>query len=504
MLWVLLLLCSVAGDRDKSSFLGGTISYTTTLDTNGKYKADVELITGWILGNGPCGPSCTNTSIGTSTLSTRKQLESVDPNVFGKFFVDSNEYCAGVDCVDYTIKHSMTEEVYALNAEARWEQDISKFSVIVDEKTEDIKVKLNEVTTLKMAVSDPDGDVVKCFIAEYVEGGDISSHKAPGLVVNEFMVNILKQLEVPRYVSPTPPNRHQYVLYIGVTWTIDLYAVASENTIDSDEDWCVLFEVLNPCISNPCRNSAACSVDKRTGTFLCHCLPDYFGKSCENFNLIILNTCTYRRSTDNPDRKHIICVTPTIDRKMSPELDIETIIRPVKVSEDVEGVTGVHYSQLIVKGKITSTTGQYACIIASAGKHVISTSKDVVVFAPHECGNDTSTISTTFFASTAKPDTLQCVLNQPCSVASIIAGSFSGGSRCDISVWIPEHEGCRWLQCKNNGFCDGRDANNPFCICPRGYSGPTCDKGCYLLLLIEALIDLTIIDYVIIYLYKEG
>lgn len=117
-----------------------TTRYVNILFTYLK-QADVELITGWILGTGPCGSKCDESKVGTSTLPTRHQIEqsTADSYFFGQFFIDEDKDCTGSNCIHNTITSAMTEEVLALNEKALWEQDILKFSINVDNNTKDIK-----------------------------------------------------------------------------------------------------------------------------------------------------------------------------------------------------------------------------------------------------------------------------------------------------------------------------------------------------------------------------
>ncbi|KAL4237882.1 hypothetical protein ACF0H5_002592 [Mactra antiquata] len=290
------------------------------------------MLTGWVLGTGPCGPNCDRTRVGTSTLTSRKITEQQKSNdlYFGNFTVD---YAVNgntvVDIVNTEVHNSMTETVLAVNENAKWEQEIAQFSfTLPDVDSSDInfdglywrqltkskpkfhlqsktftairndtnmpnrcpqasfrpfyRVKLNTTKTIKITTTDPDFDHVNCSEATFVESD--GSGKSSGVVVHQdctvdivataengyaedtwlavkvtlkdfnknpivygdviyppfttsiapsvvqFAVNVLEEIDGPVFVSPTPPSRHQFIVFAGAEWNVELFAKASINT----------------------------------------------------------------------------------------------------------------------------------------------------------------------------------------------------------------------------------------------------------------------------------
>ncbi|KAL4238860.1 hypothetical protein ACF0H5_003567 [Mactra antiquata] len=68
--------------------------------------------------------------------------------------------------------------------------------------------------------------------------------------------------------------------------------------------------------------------------------------------------------------------------------------------------------------------------------------------------------------------------NQVCVGTTATSSNIEGEERCFTVTTVSQHvnEGCQKLHCKNGGFCDGHEANNPLCYCPLSYSGGECDR----------------------------
>ena len=87
-------------------------------------QTNIQLITGWILGKGPCGSNCSRKSICKSTLATRALLESKNHSDFGNY---STDYQNGLNSItrDITtiVKENMTENVIAVSESGsrRWQ-----------------------------------------------------------------------------------------------------------------------------------------------------------------------------------------------------------------------------------------------------------------------------------------------------------------------------------------------------------------------------------------------
>ena len=98
------------------------------------HQVIIELITGWVLGKGPCGNLCNKGDIGRSTNTTRPSMISANPDYLGTF---SKEY--------KTVKHpfqivDFNETVIAMSEHGKWEQEIMHFSVIMKKDEEKIDI----------------------------------------------------------------------------------------------------------------------------------------------------------------------------------------------------------------------------------------------------------------------------------------------------------------------------------------------------------------------------
>lgn len=108
-------------------------------------QVDISLLTGWVLGKGPCGSHCTNADIGRSTIQSRQEMiQKHDLSWFGSFFEET------IDPINKTTKYldittkvlsNFTENVVALSESARWEQEIFKFTFEVPNGMESFDIK---------------------------------------------------------------------------------------------------------------------------------------------------------------------------------------------------------------------------------------------------------------------------------------------------------------------------------------------------------------------------
>ncbi|XP_052273089.1 uncharacterized protein LOC127873320 isoform X1 [Dreissena polymorpha] len=250
-IWILLITCPAKKMEAQQNFLGGALHYSLTDAPNGKILANIELITGWILGKGPCGTNCSRASIGKSTLATRALLESQNYWYFGEFSTDYTVspsqnvdiFWTGIRNITQIVQANMTENVIAVSENAKWEQEMAKFSfeLTPDTLNEDLnfdgnywrnlslqytymrdltsdwflrwhlqtqinheirndtrkrnkcpitllrpiyRVKLNEISTIQLPYIDTDEDFVKCSLSQFIEAGDLF-FAFPGIKVSE-------------------------------------------------------------------------------------------------------------------------------------------------------------------------------------------------------------------------------------------------------------------------------------------------------------------------------
>ena len=83
----------------------------------------IELTTGWDLGKGPCGPTCSKDSIG-NTISSSALMRSTT-------------IMKTINGTEVPIQTTITEHVSAVSEYERWEQETATFRVelnLVEEK----------------------------------------------------------------------------------------------------------------------------------------------------------------------------------------------------------------------------------------------------------------------------------------------------------------------------------------------------------------------------------
>ncbi|XP_053382914.1 uncharacterized protein LOC128549674 [Mercenaria mercenaria] len=135
------LLCLNIVKSKDGVFYGGSISYKLE-EIAGKKIAHIELITGWKLGEGPCGANCSKRDVNKVVNARRSQNEQSTgiQTYFGNF---STDYVVNKTTKERdlnTIVHSnYTEWVIAVSEQAMWEQEFMKFSFEMPDAAEDIK-----------------------------------------------------------------------------------------------------------------------------------------------------------------------------------------------------------------------------------------------------------------------------------------------------------------------------------------------------------------------------
>lgn len=97
----------------------------------------VDLLTTWVLGNGPCGPLaiCSEADVGRSTLSSRTSMELAEHDrfLFGNFSTltrqfqyDSYPHVSQI----YPTSSNVTDyssTVFAVSEKYAWEQEVVRF-----------------------------------------------------------------------------------------------------------------------------------------------------------------------------------------------------------------------------------------------------------------------------------------------------------------------------------------------------------------------------------------
>ncbi|XP_053374815.1 uncharacterized protein LOC128547113 [Mercenaria mercenaria] len=223
---------------EEGKFYGGSMSYTMEKQTDGTNLVIIELITGWVLGKGPCGPGCNSSDIGRSTSSTRQLMTKTYSDYLGTYTVDYiNKTTAKTETPDMNAQVLSTydETVLAVSEDAKWEQDLLHFNFVMPAGVEKLdvnfdgkpwrkltlqqgtgrwhfqttvstakrsdtgktnqsprslakpfyRVKLGIRTEIRIPAVDADDDFIKCGIADFVEGGDIAIYPPPNVQVFE-------------------------------------------------------------------------------------------------------------------------------------------------------------------------------------------------------------------------------------------------------------------------------------------------------------------------------
>ncbi|XP_060551371.1 uncharacterized protein LOC132712946 [Ruditapes philippinarum] len=327
----------ISVEEKDGTFNGGSISYKLE-EIAGRKIAHVELITGWTLGKGPCGDACKSTSVNLITNDQRDTKEKAADSIycFGNFSSDYKEPDGQTSerHLNHIVHQNYTEIVIAVSENAMWEQELMTFSILMEHEEEDImfkgsywrplmygsdlqwqiqskvvsksrsdtkglnncpqvvtkpfyRVKLDQSTTIRIPMIDPDNDIVRCDLSQFAEVGTlpvpeglhvhkefqssvckvtINTSKSLNYSDNtwvvipitfrdynkmkivfgdkenppvkyslsstgaQFAVQVLEHLETPEFVSPTIKGDHMFIVYVGTIWNTDVYARASENT----------------------------------------------------------------------------------------------------------------------------------------------------------------------------------------------------------------------------------------------------------------------------------
>ncbi|XP_048259719.1 neurogenic locus notch homolog protein 3-like isoform X2 [Haliotis rufescens] len=226
---LLLILMPLLGvDAQTKHFTGGSMSFkfvNTSKPT--EYKIQLTIVTGWTLGQGPCGEHCSINDVGRSTVITRNHMLNMNGDVyFGNW---SSEAAFPNRSVTYSlitnkVAKRLTGEVAAVNVPLGLEQEKAEVILEVDplrlytdiemhgyywkdfdygytgdtnfhlqvkidarERSDTgqpnnspvamfkptYKILLNSVTVIKLSTMDKDGDFVQCQLATFITAGGL-------------------------------------------------------------------------------------------------------------------------------------------------------------------------------------------------------------------------------------------------------------------------------------------------------------------------------------------
>jgi len=96
----------------------------------------VELVTGWVLGSGPCGQGCSKADIGQSTNQRRKTIETnlASTEVFGIYYISFKNPQTKLETSKYLrsqFENNYTETIIAVSKSAEYEQELLRFSFLL-------------------------------------------------------------------------------------------------------------------------------------------------------------------------------------------------------------------------------------------------------------------------------------------------------------------------------------------------------------------------------------
>ncbi|KAL3873677.1 hypothetical protein ACJMK2_036769 [Sinanodonta woodiana] len=239
---IIMILCCLTKEIRTSQtgqFIGASMSFTIINGTNG-FEVQLDVISGWVLGLGPCGINCSRDSINSDTKATREEVLQKQGNsrFFGNWSVEfktSSMKSSQVKDINQVVYSSLNESVVDVSENARWEQvwTVVRYPMIPDTPYMDIgfegsswrnlslqgdnvtwhlqmkatpqlrsdigkpnnspqaisrplyRLLLDKDNHIRIATIDPDGDQVICSISEYIEVGFLSNHLLPNISVTK-------------------------------------------------------------------------------------------------------------------------------------------------------------------------------------------------------------------------------------------------------------------------------------------------------------------------------
>ncbi|XP_053396081.1 uncharacterized protein LOC128556142 [Mercenaria mercenaria] len=149
VLIIIVILASVLQQHaraEQGQFYGGSMSYKMDKQANGTNMVTIELITGWVLGKGPCGPGCSRRDIGRSTRSTRPLMTRTYLDYLGNYTSDYVNRSTGkweTRDMNALVLSTYNETVIAVSEHEKWEQDILHFSFIMPTGTEKLHINFD-------------------------------------------------------------------------------------------------------------------------------------------------------------------------------------------------------------------------------------------------------------------------------------------------------------------------------------------------------------------------
>ncbi|KAL3873708.1 hypothetical protein ACJMK2_036798 [Sinanodonta woodiana] len=239
LLMILCCLTQVMITHQNGQFIGASMSFTIINGTNG-LEVQLDVISGWVLGKGPCGINCSRASINSNTEAARKEVlqKQGGSHIFGNWTVEiktNGMKTSQVMDITQDVCSNIHESVVDVSEKARWEQvwTVVRYPMIKDAPYMDIafeglswrplslqgenalwhlqmkakpqlrsdtgkpnnspqafskpfyRLLLDKENYIRIATIDPDGDHAACSLAEYIEAGIASRHPLPNITVTE-------------------------------------------------------------------------------------------------------------------------------------------------------------------------------------------------------------------------------------------------------------------------------------------------------------------------------
>ncbi|XP_076442805.1 uncharacterized protein LOC143281481 [Babylonia areolata] len=125
------------------------------LPENACFAVYVTVITGWVLGHGPCGPGCNEADVGSPTRHWRLQRISStgDPTIFGSWSTETSaNFTVVIKNVTNVVNNNIDGRVAAVSTRSQWELEIAHTELEIDpaQKYTDIVLQLSRNETFDL------------------------------------------------------------------------------------------------------------------------------------------------------------------------------------------------------------------------------------------------------------------------------------------------------------------------------------------------------------------
>ncbi|KAH3874812.1 hypothetical protein DPMN_038065 [Dreissena polymorpha] len=386
-------------------------------------------MTGWRLGSGPCGPTCSLIDVGNSSTSQRTFIENKNNDFyyFGNFTV---EYQTGSEhqTSDLYITSNYTEHVVAVSTTETWELLSMKFYALLQppESKEDI-----------FGAFTPNDD-----------GSTLSK------IPVQFLVEVVQSLDTPRFVPPTYGSNHQFVVFKGASWETTIYVNSGTSPLDG---------LRLICDSNHFKSSIVQRDPSKTDvSFATVYWADQFSQA----------------------KKSIVCVT-AIDQNMVESAEllcflIEYIDFQFTFSQPTNSSGRPHFINVPSQSENITCPINATCIIP------------VFVFSSRPVSNISiidSRVNFTDITPVSPDNTTSKTYRSDLYIRHLVAEEIKlclkaediNGNPSDVLCFRMDYvppDPCLQKPCLNDGICFSDKITGDFvCKCINDFTGQYCDKG---------------------------